>query len=95
MLWLRMQCAGTLRVPGVGCCMHGRRARVSACMLVLGEHGCMLLSPCAMGRTDAGGWQNAQGKHAPLRLPAAVEEFLKAEGIPFKRPLPGALEISA
>ena len=37
----------------------------------------------------------AQGKHTPQRLPAAVEDFLRSEGIPFRRPLPGALEISA
>lgn len=36
-----------------------------------------------------------QGKHTPLRLPVAVEEFLKNEGITFKKPLPGALEINA
>ena len=37
----------------------------------------------------------AQGKHTPMRLPAAVEEFLRAEGIAFSTPLPGALEIMA
>ncbi len=35
-----------------------------------------------------------QGKHSPMRLPAAVEEFLKNEGIAFKKPQPGALEFS-
>ena len=35
-----------------------------------------------------------QGKHSPMRLPAAVEDFLKNEGIPFKKAQPGALEVS-
>ncbi|CAL8462611.1 g2144 [Coccomyxa elongata] len=37
---------------------------------------------------------HSKGKHSPMRLPAAVEEFLKNEGIAFKKPQPGALEFS-
>jgi hypothetical protein len=36
-----------------------------------------------------------QGKHTPTRLPQAVEDFLKNEGIAFKKPIAGALEIAA
>lgn len=36
-----------------------------------------------------------QAKHSVQRLPAAVEDFLNNEGISFKKPVDGAIEILA
>ncbi|BDA46483.1 probable polyadenylate-binding protein-interacting protein 7 at C-terminar half [Coccomyxa sp. Obi] len=37
---------------------------------------------------------HSKGKHSTMRLPATVEDFLKNEGIAFKKAQPGALEFS-
>ena len=36
-----------------------------------------------------------QAKHSPMRLAEAVENLLQKEGIPFSKPVPGVLDISA
>lgn len=36
-----------------------------------------------------------QAKHSPMRLAEAVESLLQKENVPFSKPVPGVLEITA
>ena len=53
----------------------------------------MLLSVSAL-RTYESVVKLVQGSRTPARLPAAVEEWLKAAQIPFCAPEPGVLELT-